>query len=293
MARGSRENSAGDQAGVLDMSAFSGDGRWVVARKGLAELMGTALLLFLGCMGGVGGLSESPPPHLQVALTFGLVVGIIIQIIGHITDAHLNPAVTAAAVILDRMTLPVSAVYVLSQLAGGVLGYGMLLVVTPRSALEAAAPNGSRCALCVTLPHAELSAPQAVLAEALVTAVLILVVCSVWDPRNAANTDSVPLKFGFTVAAIAAAEGPYTGASMNPARSLGPVIWTGVWSYHWVYWVGPMLGAVVAAYTYKLVWGVPAPRGPAEVTEESLPLRDVRNSKEVEARASATNLSSA
>nr|CAD7258471.1 unnamed protein product [Timema shepardi] len=262
-------------------TVFGQDSVRTVLNIALAEFLGTGFLVFLGCMGTVVGLGEFPPTHLQISITFGMVVATAIQLIGHISAAHLNPAVSVAAIILGKINIPMAVVYILAELSGGIAGFGLLQVVTPDSILRSKS-NGSCCALCVTLPHPELSAFQAVLAEGLATSVLILVVCAVWDKRNERNTDSVPLRFGFTVMAIAAAEGPYTGASMNPARSLGPVIWTGVWDSHWVYWVGPIVGAVLTSFMYKQVFD----RTPAHViqvteddNEQAIPLQSNRHSK--------------
>nr|CAD7453571.1 unnamed protein product [Timema tahoe] len=333
-------------------TVFGQDSVRTVLNIALAEFLGTGFLVFLGCMGTVVGLGEFPPTHLQISITFGMVVATAIQprevslllgnllkeniftaqvqstrgsrftvvqptrlvsfslgsekvclaeltsffhaafdhrrmgivflllvtvlfletgeatlecgqypssrpltspanpyifLIGHISAAHLNPAVSVAAIILGKINIPMAVVYILAELSGGIAGFGLLQVITPDSILRSKS-NGSCCALCVTLPHPELSAFQAVLAEALATSVLILVVCAVWDKRNERNTDSVPLRFGFTVMAIASAEGPYTGASMNPARSLGPVIWTGVWESHW-----KLISRSISAFAAKLV----------------------------------------
>nr|CAD7404080.1 unnamed protein product [Timema cristinae] len=78
--------------------------------------------------------------------------------------------------------------------------------------------------------------------------------CSTWDARNRNRHDSTPLKFGFFVTAIVASEAPYTGAHMNPARSLGPALWSCKWDNHWIYWVGPIVGSILTTYTYKFVF---------------------------------------
>nr|CAD7444612.1 unnamed protein product [Timema bartmani] len=342
-------------------TVFGQDSVRTVLNIALAEFLGTGFLVFLGCMGTVVGLGEFPPTHLQISITFGMVVATAIQLIGHISAAHLNPAVSVAAIILGKINIPMAVVYILAELSGGIAGFGLLQVITPDSILRSKS-NGSCCALCVTLPHPELSAFQAVLAEALATSVLILVVCAVWDKRNERNTDSVPLRFGFTVMAIASAEGPYTGASMNPARSLGPVIWTGVWESHWmtspdlaganyrplyvasqssgedlkiktpnpldravhpiidlhaefprdgetstcpttspanwkVYWVGPIVGAVLTSFMYKQVFDRTPPnviQVAEDDNEQAIPLQSNRHSKELEAeRGSNLNITQA
>ncbi|XP_046421002.1 aquaporin AQPcic-like isoform X2 [Neodiprion fabricii] len=226
---------------------------------GLAEFLGTAILIFVGCMGCVGSLTDIPNA-LQTALTFGFAVTCVIQIIGHISVAHINPAVTVSAVILGHKSLPAAAVYILAQLSGAVVGYGMLKAITPTELLH----NGddtSASSFCVTLIHSKISVIQGLIVETVTTGVLILLCCASWDPRNARNSDSTPIKFGLTVTTLSLSGGPYTGCSMNPARTFGPALWNNAWSSHWVYWLGPMAGSILATLAYKtLFW----PRKPAD-----------------------------
>lgn len=105
----------------------------------------------------------------------------------------------------------------------------------------------------------------------------MLVVCSVWDARNEKNSDSVSIKFGLTVAVLATAVGPYTGCSMNPARSFAPALWNNQWSHHWVYWFGPIGGALIASFVYKTVFGVPD-----KVEEEPIPEAVALNSVDIQ-----------
>ncbi|XP_031829607.1 aquaporin-like isoform X2 [Nomia melanderi] len=220
---------------------------------GLAELVGTAILVFIGCMGCVASLGVTPS-HLQIALTFGLAVMLVIQSIGHISQAHVNPAITVGAVILGKKTLSEAVVYLLSQLIGAVLGYGMLKVVTPAGHLTSTG-SGESDVFCVTDLHGDLSAIQGLLVEGIATGILMLVACAVWDPKNVKNTDSVPVRFGLAVAVLATAFGPYTGCSMNPARSFGPALWNNQWTHHWIYWFGPIGGSLLVSFLYKTTFG--------------------------------------
>lgn len=124
-----------------------------------------------------------------------------------------------------------TGLYILAQFLGSFLGYGLLKLVTPTAVFK---PLEGMPGICTTVPAKDLNDLQAVLVEFFVTTVLILVCCGVWDPRNAKNTDSIPLKFGFTVAALSIVAGPYTGCSMNPARTLGPAIWNQDLRKFWV-----------------------------------------------------------
>ncbi|CAK9827016.1 unnamed protein product [Anthophora retusa] len=220
----------------------------------LAEMLGTSMLVFLGCMGCVGSLGVMPS-HLQISLTFGLAVMIVIQCVGHISVAHVNPAITVGSVVLGLKTIPEGLVYLISQIIGAIIGFGMLKMVTPSGRLTAHTV-AELDMFCVTDLHADLSAIQGLLLEGISTGILMLVACAVWDRRNVKNTDSVPLRFGLTVAALALAFGPYTGCSMNPVRSLAPAVWNNQWSHHWIYWFGPIGGALLSSLIYKTIFGM-------------------------------------
>ncbi|XP_054271450.1 aquaporin AQPAe.a-like isoform X1 [Macrosteles quadrilineatus] len=225
---------------------------WKILEVFLAETVGTGMLLFFGCMGQVNFVPEVEQHPLQGAVVFAVVVATIIQIFGHISNAHLNPAVTIAFLMLGQVTAPMALVYVLSEVAGAVLGYGLLMLLTPPDVLTSASPN-----LCCTLPHSGLTDVQAVAMEFFATCFLVMVVCACADPRNQDKSDSVPLKFGCTILALSIAVGPYTGASMNPARSMGPALFTGNWTSHWVYWVGPCLSGFFTAIFYQAIFNRP------------------------------------
>lgn len=265
----------------MDGSLFGPASRKQVLQMALAEVLGTGMLLFLGCMGTVVGMVYGGNPHLLVAFAFGLTVMICIQTFAHVSKAHLNPAITLALVVIGDLNVPLAGVYMVSQVIGASLGYGVLLAVTPDSVLKVTSPNGTCCAMCVTSVHPRMTPLQGLLAEFLVTSILVLVLCSVFDRRNAHNTDSVSIKFGLTVAAVAMNEGSYTGGSMNPARSFGPAVWTGVWTNHWVYWVGPLAAGLLTSAFYRFVFGVrPVPTPAPQEIDQGLPLTGVRDGRD-------------
>lgn len=231
---------------------------------GFSEVLGSAILVFVGCMGCVSSLGVVPS-HLQVALTFGLAVMVVVQSFGHISQAHVNPAITVGSIVLGKKTISEGAVYLVSQLSGAVIGYGMLKMVTPANRLTSGGPEDTDT-FCVNILNADLSVMQGLLLEGISTGILMLVACAVWDSRNENNTDSVPIRFGLTVCALALAFGPYTSCSMNPARSFAPALWNNQWSHHWVYWFGPIGGALLSSFIYKLTFG-----SKHEPEEESVP----------------------
>ncbi|CAG9813985.1 unnamed protein product [Phaedon cochleariae] len=214
----------------------------------LAELGGTAILVFLGCMGCSQGKNL---PLEQLALTFGLAIMIGVQVFGHISGAHLNPAVTIAAATLGDFPLIRVPLFFLGQLVGSLAGYGLVKVSTPTRYGKF---QNETIGLCSPDPSTEISTFQMALIEFILTFILIWVCCAIWDDRNKKLIDSVALRLGFTVAGLALAGGPYTGAHMNPARSFGPALLDGKWSYHWVYWIGPMCAGVAAALLYRIIF---------------------------------------
>ncbi|XP_043463196.1 aquaporin AQPAe.a-like [Leptopilina heterotoma] len=235
---------------------------------GLSEFLGTSILVFLGCMGCVG-----TPSHLQITLNFGLSVMIVIQIFGHISHAHVNPSITVGAMVLGKKSLTEGLIYILCQTGGSILGYGMLKIVIPYSRLGD--PKGD---FCVTSLSEDVGTFQGLIVELISTAVLMMIACAVWDKRNERNTDSVAIKFGLAVTALATAAGPFTGCSMNPARSFGPAIWNNSWSQQWIYWIGPISGSIVAAFIYKTIFETKDIKTLKE-PEESITLNSIETDK--------------
>ncbi|CAH2093600.1 unnamed protein product [Euphydryas editha] len=211
----------------------------------LSEFVSTTSLLLIGCMTCVpiDGLPMNPP--IYSTLGFGLVVLINIQMCGHISGAHMNPVVTLAAVIWGKMSVALGIVYSLAQFSGALIGYGILMALSPIDLSSG---------VCVTRPHVKHTEYQALGIEIVLTVILVLVNCSVWDPINEKKIQSVSTMFGLIIAGLSIAGGPLTGAGMNPARSLAPAVWTNTWNSHWVYWIGPLLGSIAAVLFYKYIW---------------------------------------
>ncbi|KAJ8942301.1 hypothetical protein NQ318_005619 [Aromia moschata] len=160
----------------------------------MAELIGTAILLLLGCMGCIPEVDNPPAMHHMSSFSFGFVILLIIQGFGHISGAHLNPAVTIAAVLNNILTPKMGIVYVVAQFLGALFGFAILKELMPKDYVK---PG-----FCMTLPHSLISHQQALIIETLITTILIMVVCAVWDKRNTDKPDSVPLRFAFIVVAI-------------------------------------------------------------------------------------------
>jgi aquaporin NIP len=161
---------------------------------------------------------------------------------GHLSGAHYNPSVTIAFTLARHFPRREAVLYIAAQGLGAIAGAFLLLAAWP----DAPADLGA------TLPS--VSAGTALLYEAVLTAFLMFVITAVATDTRAVGA-AAAIAIGGTVALDALFGGPVTGASMNPARSLGPALAAGQWSDAWVYLVGPVVGAGIGVFTYELVRG--------------------------------------
>eukprot|EP00090_Calanus_glacialis_P024313 TRINITY_DN37753_c0_g1_i1.p1 TRINITY_DN37753_c0_g1~~TRINITY_DN37753_c0_g1_i1.p1 ORF type:complete len:257 (-),score=60.48 TRINITY_DN37753_c0_g1_i1:128-877(-) len=219
-----------------------------------AELVGTLVLVFIGCGSCVGGDSSTLSDQaniVRIALCFGLTVATIAATIGHVSGCHVNPAVTLGLMVGAKIGILKGLLYISFQCIGAVLGSHILyLFLYDSTDLRGAAGLGA------TGLHPDLSAGQGFLIETLITLVLVLVVFgAAADQVNAAEVKgSPPLAIGLSITACHLFAIPLTGSSMNPARSLGPAVVLGNYSHIWVYWAGPLTGGVLAALLYQGVF---------------------------------------
>lgn len=206
-------------------------------RRSGAELIGTYALVTAGCGAITVNASTGALGHLGVAFTFGLIIMVMIAATGHLSGAHFNPSVTCAFALTRHFPWQEVPWYVGGQLIGAIAGaFTLRGLFGPAANLGATVPSGS--------------AFQSLGLEVLLTAILMFVIIAVATDTRAVG-QLAALAIGGTVALDALWGGPISGASMNPARSLGPALVAGVWRDHWVYWVGPMLGASIGAAIYQ------------------------------------------
>nr|CAH7752613.1 unnamed protein product [Callosobruchus chinensis] len=208
-----------------------------------AECLGTFLLVFIGCAACIG--LSGPSSVVQIALTFGLTIGSIIQAIGHISGGHVNPAVTLSFFVTGEIKLLRAIFFIIVQCVGAVAGAGLLKFIVPEDKVGT---------LGTTDVSSQLTPIQGVLMEAVLTFLLLFVVHGVCDPKRRDLKSSAGLVIGLAIAAAHLSGVPYTGSSINPARTFGPAIIMNVWNNHWVYWVGPILGGVIAGVVYKTLF---------------------------------------
>jgi MIP family channel proteins len=207
-----------------------------------AEFVGTFVLVLVGCGALVAQQTRGAPDATGVALSFGLVVAAMVATFGGISGAHLNPAVTVAAAVTGRFPWDRVPAYVGAQCAGAMVAAGMLRVVA-----------GGALVAGVTSPS--VSWPRALLVEVVITFVLMVVIAAVSGDRRVGSPGAGAV-IGATVALAALWAGPFTGASMNPARSLGPALVSGHPAGLWLYLLGPVVGATLGALTYDALRGV-------------------------------------
>lgn len=207
-------------------------------RRLIAEALGTALLVLLGtgCVM-TNVITQGALGLTGIALTWGFLVTALIATLGGISGAHINPAVTVALVVTGRMPLREAGGYILAQCAGATFASLVLL-----------ATLGNVSSLGATLPTVSTGAALAIefwLSFVLMATVIGATSDDRWGGGGAA------IAIGMAVALDVLMGGPLTGASMNPARSLGPALIGGRWDSHWIYWVAPIAGMSSAALVLR------------------------------------------
>jgi MIP family channel proteins len=206
----------------------------VKTRVWLAELIGTAALVFVG-----GGAAAAGAGLVGVALAHGLILAGLAYAYGAISGAHVNPAVTFAVALRGRLKWQDAVIYWVAQFAGAVVGAGALFL----------AFGGASSGLGATLPAAGVTPLQAIIVEALLTFLLANAVLHTAERKS--GTPFAGLAIGLTLAAAILMGGSLTGASLNPARTFGPALFTGHLDVLWIYLVGPAAGAGLAALVYR------------------------------------------
>ena len=208
----------------------------------VAEFIGTFALVFVG--GGAIMMAQrttSGAALLSVALAHGLILALMVSATMFVSGGHLNPAITVGMLITRRIQPPQALVHILAQLTGATVAAWLLKATFPPELVASTRAGGQSIALDVTFA-------KAVTLEAIATFFLMSVIYGTAVHARAPKLGGIAI--GLTIAADILAIGPLTGASMNPARSFGPALVTGVWEGQVVYWLGPILGAAIAA----LIW---------------------------------------
>jgi MIP family channel proteins len=213
----------------------------------LAELVGTFILVFGGTAVATAAILSRPTAgavydSLAVALAFGLALAAVVAAIGHVSGAHVNPAVTLSLAATGKFPWKSVPYYLGAQLVGAVLGaLGTWLAFGGPGRLEAK--------LAATYPAQGVGDLQAFLLEILITFILVFVVMSV-ATDNRAPAPIAPIAVGFALAVGVFIAGPVTGGAVNPVRALGPMLVAGDLTSAWLYILGPIIGGLLAAFLY-------------------------------------------
>jgi MIP family channel proteins len=214
----------------------------------IAELVGTFILVFGGTAVAVAAILSRPtagPAYdsLAVALAFGLALAAVVAAIGHVSGAHVNPAVTLGMAAAGKFPWNYTPIYIAAQLVGAVLA-ALATWLT-----FGGAGARSEAKLAATYPAQGVGDLQAFIVEILITFILVFVVMAVATDERAPAAIA-PIAVGFALAVGVFIAGPVTGGSVNPVRSVGPMIVAGDLTSVWLYILGPIIGGVLAALLY-------------------------------------------
>jgi MIP family channel proteins len=214
-------------------------------RPFVAEMIGTFTLTYIGASAICTDKAYAPIGLLGIAIAHGLALSIAVSSTMAISGGVINPAIAVALAVARKLSPGRCVAFIVAELLGAVIA-GLAVKL---SFVGAAAEKAATVSFGTPVPGAEVTAGTAVLVEAILTFLLatsvFLTAVDARAPRSIAG-----FGIGLTIAMDILAGGPITGASMNPARTFGPALVFGVWSMHWIYWVGPILGAAAAAVVY-------------------------------------------
>lgn len=237
-----------------------------------AEFLGTFWLVFGGC--GSAVLAAAFPQlgigFVGVSLAFGLTVLTMAYAVGHISGGHFNPAVTVGLFAARRIPASDLAPYIISQVVGAIAAAGVLYVIasgkTGFSVSAGFASNG----------YAEhspggYSLIAAFVAEVMLTFFFLMIILG--TTSRFASVQFAPIAIGLALTLIHLISIPVTNTSVNPARSTGPAIFAGGWaiSQLWLFWIAPILGAVIAGVLHPILEGKPEPELTNVATPEVVP----------------------
>ena len=218
-------------------------------KAAFAEFVAMALFVFIG----VGSIAVAAAGGgiLAIGLAHGLAYALLVAGIFAISGGHLNPAVTFAMLITGRITLMRGVLYVAAQMIGAVVGMLLLRAFLLDELVNGAAIGAGGHAVAAQVVPSDLAA---VGLEATGTFILVWTFFAVAvTPRNNSGVIA-PLFIGLAVLVVHLVLVPLTGAGINPARTFGPALVNDIWTDHWVYWVGPLVGAAIAGISYYVLY---------------------------------------
>jgi len=237
------------------------------------EFIATGLFVFYACGSVVAASMYDLPTaatNLLAAITQGFAIATFVYAISHTSGGHINPAVTIGLMVTKHIGILRGVTYILAQITGGILGAGLL---------KAVLPNAVEGNLGTTTLGNGIDQGQGFLFEFILTFTLLFTIfgTALSKEAGASGTHTLaPLPIGFAVLIGVAIAFNFTGGSLNPARTFGPAIWSSTWTHHWIYWVGPLSGALAAGLLQRFVFlqqltPSESERGPMEPNLEPTP----------------------
>jgi MIP family channel proteins len=222
----------------------------MMLKHAFAEFVGVFALMFVG--GGAIIVTQGQPAALiAVALAHGLILSTMVCATMHSSGGQFNPAVSLALALIGKQAPARAVIFIVAQLLGACAAAFLLDLLLSDYLHVNIVHLGATIGSLTTQ-----GATAAVFAlEAIATFFLMFVILGSAADSRSATKPAAGFAIGLTVAAVILCIGPLTGASMNPARSFGPALFTGAWVMHWVYWVAPIAGAAAAAILYKGILG--------------------------------------
>jgi len=222
-------------------------------RAWFAEAIATYALVFFGPLAIIlaavaFGTGLSIQAIVMIALAHGAAIGLMVYTFGHVSGAHINPAVTISMLVTRRIGIKDGIAYIVFQLIGAVAAAASLKAILPD--LGAKVNFGTQGGPSDLLNHSVISglAVEIILTFFLVTVIFMTAV------HKKAPAGMYGLAIGGMIFLIHIVGVPLTGASVNPARTFGPALISGYWDYHWIYWAGPIIGAVIAGLIMNYVF---------------------------------------
>ena len=222
-------------------------------KKHLAEMVGTMVLVLMGCGAAVslGCNVTDAETVVGTAMAFGLSVVAMAYAIGGIAGCHINPAITLGVYLSGRMSRKDCGMYMLYQVIGGILGATILYIVTSSAGLIGTGANDLQAINEVQT----ISVLGGLVAELVFTCVFVLVVLGATAKTNGATNNFAGLAIGLALVLVHLVCIRYTGTSVNPARSIGPALYQGgtALTNLWIFIVGPLAGGALAAGIWKVI----------------------------------------
>lgn len=225
---------------------FKGGFKMSKISKYVAEIIGTMVLVFVGCGSAVFLGCDPNGGHLAVAVAFGLSIVAMAYVIGNVSGCHINPAVSLGALLDKRISVGDFCGYAVSQIIGSISGAALLKLVSDTAGIDKTGGLGSN------LVSGAGGTGGAFIVEVILTFIFILTILGVTADKS---KDSVAgIVIGLTLTFVHIIGIPLTGTSVNPARSIGPAIFAGGQALTdlWVFIAAPLVGAILAALAYKL-----------------------------------------